>query len=98
MTSTPRMEMRVLDAADIERLAAFRAQLTGRPVVRRDPDWTTLRTPDGQELAWLRASPGSSRRRAGHALFARLAGWLESCLQPQVAERRDAVMASRRAC
>lgn len=97
MTPTPRLEMPVLDAADIERLAAFYAQLTGWPVVRRDPDWVTLRTPDGQELAWLRVSPGSSRRR-GHALFTGLAGRLEGWLQPQVAERRDAVMVSRRAC
>lgn len=98
MTSIPRLEMPVFDAADIEGLAGFYAQLTGWPVVRRDPDWVTLRTPDGQKLAWLRVSPGSSRRRAGHALFARLAGWLESWLRPQVAERRDAVMVSRRAC
>jgi catechol-2,3-dioxygenase len=51
MTVTARLEAVVLDAADIERLASFYAELTGWEIVRRDVDWITLATGDGPELA-----------------------------------------------
>jgi catechol 2,3-dioxygenase-like lactoylglutathione lyase family enzyme len=44
--------MAALDAADIDTLADFYAQLTGWEIVRKDADWITIRTPDGQEVAF----------------------------------------------
>ncbi|MGH8862958.1 MAG: VOC family protein [Jatrophihabitantaceae bacterium] len=52
MTVTGRLEAAVLDAADIEKVAAFYAELAGWDIVRRDPDWITLRAADGQEIAF----------------------------------------------
>ena len=47
-----RLGAMVLDAADIEGIADFYAQLTGWQVASRDPDWITLRTSDGQEIGF----------------------------------------------
>ncbi|WP_460407545.1 VOC family protein [Actinophytocola sediminis] len=55
MTVTGRLEGAALDAADIERLATFYAELTGWRTVRQVPDWITLRAGDGQEVAFQRA-------------------------------------------
>lgn len=44
--------MVAFDAPDIDRLAAFYADLTGWQVVSKDSDWNTLRTADGQEVAF----------------------------------------------
>jgi hypothetical protein len=44
--------MPVLDAAGIERLAAFCSRLAGWPVVSTEPGWITVRTPDGQDVAF----------------------------------------------
>lgn len=44
--------MPVLDAAGIERLAAFYSRLAGSPVVSTEPGWITVRTPDGQDVAF----------------------------------------------
>ncbi|MDQ1687379.1 MAG: hypothetical protein QOK42_354, partial [Frankiaceae bacterium] len=41
-----------LDAPDIERLASFYSDLTGGQVVRKVPDWITLRLPTGPEIAF----------------------------------------------
>jgi catechol 2,3-dioxygenase-like lactoylglutathione lyase family enzyme len=52
MTTTGRLELVALDAADIDSLADFYARLTGWEIVRKDSDWITIRTPDGQEVAF----------------------------------------------
>ena len=52
MTVTGRLELVALDAPDIEKLAAFYAELTGWQIVRKDADWITMRTGDGQEVAF----------------------------------------------
>ncbi len=52
MTVTARLEMPALDAADIDTLSAFYAELTGWPIIRKESDWITLKTGDGQELAF----------------------------------------------
>jgi len=52
MTTTGRLEFVVLDARDIEQLAAFYSQLTGWQVHTKDASWITLAAPDGTELAF----------------------------------------------
>ncbi len=52
MTVTGRLELLALDAPDIEKLASFYAELAGWEIVRRESDWITMRTPDGQEIAF----------------------------------------------
>jgi catechol 2,3-dioxygenase-like lactoylglutathione lyase family enzyme len=52
MTVTGRLEMAAFDAADIDTLASFYAELTGWTIARKEHDWITLRTGDGQELAF----------------------------------------------
>jgi len=52
MTSTARLELVALDAPDIEGLAAFYTELTGGDVVRRVPDWITVRLATGQEIGF----------------------------------------------
>jgi catechol-2,3-dioxygenase len=52
MTVTGRLELLALDAPDIGALASFYAQLAGWEIVRSDSDWITMRTGDGQELAF----------------------------------------------
>jgi catechol 2,3-dioxygenase-like lactoylglutathione lyase family enzyme len=52
MTSTAQLELVALDAPDIETLASFYAELTGWEVVRKEPDWITVRTGDGHEVAF----------------------------------------------
>ncbi len=49
MTATPRMTLTaaVLDAPDPRALAAFYRELLGWPVGTDEPDWVTLRPPDG---------------------------------------------------
>ena len=61
------------DAADIEGLADFYAQLTGWQVVSRDSDWITLRTSAGEEVAFQLAPdhvapewPGQQRPQQVH--------------------------------
>jgi catechol 2,3-dioxygenase-like lactoylglutathione lyase family enzyme len=52
MTSTGQIELVALDAQDIETLASFYAELTGWELVRKEPDWITVRTGDGREVAF----------------------------------------------
>lgn len=73
MTTTARLEMVAIDAPDIEALAAFYAELTGWQVVGKEPDWITLRAPDGQEVAFQLAPdhvapqwPGQERPQQFH--------------------------------
>jgi predicted enzyme related to lactoylglutathione lyase len=55
MTVTRHLDMVALDAADIDALSSFYAELTGWDVADTDADWITLRTPDGQQVAFQRA-------------------------------------------
>jgi catechol-2,3-dioxygenase len=52
MTVTGRLELVAFDAPDIEKLASFYTELTGWTIVRKDSDWITIRTGDGQEIAF----------------------------------------------
>ena len=52
MTVTGRLELVALDAPDIEKLASFYAELAGWEIIRKDSDWITIRTGDGQEIAF----------------------------------------------
>ncbi len=52
MTMTGRLEVVAFDAADIDTLASFYAELAGWEIIRKEPDWITLRTGDGQEIAF----------------------------------------------
>jgi catechol-2,3-dioxygenase len=52
MTVTGRLELVALDAPDIEKLASFYAELAGWEIIRKDSDWITVRTGDGQEIAF----------------------------------------------
>jgi catechol-2,3-dioxygenase len=55
MTVTGRLELVALDARDIEGLAAFYAELAGWEIIRKDPEWITIRTADDQEISVQRA-------------------------------------------
>ncbi|WP_096303573.1 VOC family protein [Jatrophihabitans sp. GAS493] len=52
MTSIGRLELAALDARDIDTLASFYTTLTGWEIARKESDWITIRTTDGQELAF----------------------------------------------
>jgi catechol-2,3-dioxygenase len=73
MTATIRVELVALDAADIDTLSSFYADLTGGEIVRREPDWITLRMPSGPEIAFQLAPdhlapdwPGQQRPQQVH--------------------------------
>ena len=51
MTTTGRLELTALDAADIEKLASFYVELTGWKIARTDTDWIAIQAEDGQEIA-----------------------------------------------
>jgi catechol 2,3-dioxygenase-like lactoylglutathione lyase family enzyme len=52
MTITGRIADVAIDAADIERLAAFYAELTGWEIASKDSDWISIRVPGGREIAF----------------------------------------------
>jgi catechol 2,3-dioxygenase-like lactoylglutathione lyase family enzyme len=56
MTVTGRLELVALDAPDIEKLADFYAELAGWEIIRKESDWITMRTGDGQEIAFQLAA------------------------------------------
>jgi len=56
MTVTGRLDLIVIDARDIEKLAEFYAGLAGWEIIRKEPDWITVRTGDGQEIAFQLAA------------------------------------------
>ena len=73
MTVTGRLEAVVFDARDIETLASFYADLAGWEIVRKASDWITLRTGDGQEVAFQLAPdhvapqwPGQEQPQQAH--------------------------------
>jgi catechol-2,3-dioxygenase len=73
MTVTGRLEVVALDAADIDTLASFYAELTGWQIVSKDTDWITVRAGDGQQVAFQLAPdhvapdwPGQERPQQFH--------------------------------
>jgi catechol 2,3-dioxygenase-like lactoylglutathione lyase family enzyme len=52
MTVTGRLELVAFDAPNIDRVASFYAELAGWEIARRESDWITVRTGDGQEVAF----------------------------------------------
>jgi predicted enzyme related to lactoylglutathione lyase len=52
MTVTGRLQLVAFDAPDIDKLASFYAGLAGWEITDRDTDWITVRTGDGQEIAF----------------------------------------------
>jgi catechol-2,3-dioxygenase len=55
MTGIGRLELAAFDAADIERVAGFYAELAGWETVRKVDGWITLRLGDGQEVGFQHA-------------------------------------------
>ena len=55
MTTTGRLEVVAFDAPDIEKLASFYSELAGWEIIDKDPVWITVRTRDGQHIAFQRA-------------------------------------------
>jgi catechol 2,3-dioxygenase-like lactoylglutathione lyase family enzyme len=55
MTETASLDLAIFDAADIDRVGRFYAELTGWDIVRQDDDRFGVRTPDGQEVEFQRA-------------------------------------------
>ena len=55
MTVTARLDLAIFDAADIDRVGAFYARLTGWDVCRQDSERFGVRSPDGQEVEFQRA-------------------------------------------
>ncbi|MEH1164111.1 VOC family protein [Micromonospora sp. CPCC 205539] len=55
MTAKANLDLAIFDAADINKVGAFYAQLTGWDVVRQESDRFGIRTPDGQEVEFQRA-------------------------------------------
>jgi catechol 2,3-dioxygenase-like lactoylglutathione lyase family enzyme len=73
MTVKAPLDLAIFDAADINRVGGFYAELTGWEVVRRDDDRFGVRTPDGQEIEFQRAPdhvapqwPGQERPQQFH--------------------------------
>jgi catechol 2,3-dioxygenase-like lactoylglutathione lyase family enzyme len=68
MTVTGRLGAVALDAAEIEKMASFYAELTGWELVSKDPTWMALRTPDGPEVAFQLAPDHVAPRWPGQEL------------------------------
>jgi catechol-2,3-dioxygenase len=73
MTVTARLDLAIFDAADIDKVGSFYAEMTGWDVVRKDSDRFGVRTPDGQEIEFQRAPdhvapqwPGQERPQQFH--------------------------------
>ena len=73
MTAFAMLDTAIFDAADIERVGSFYAQLTGWDVVRQTDDRFAVRAPNGQELEFQRAPdhvaprwPGQERPQQFH--------------------------------
>ena len=71
--TTGRLDGAALDAADIDTLASFYAELAGWQIVRKDTDWITVRAGDGQEISFQLAPdhlppqwPGQERPQQFH--------------------------------
>jgi predicted enzyme related to lactoylglutathione lyase len=55
MTVTAELDLAIFDAADIAKVGAFYAELTGWEVVRQDADRFGVQTPDGRQIEWQHA-------------------------------------------
>ena len=73
MDAIARLDLVIVDAADIDRVGTFYADLTGWEVVRQEADRFGLRAPDGQEVEFQRAPdhvapqwPGQERPQQFH--------------------------------
>ena len=73
MTVTARLDLAIFDAADIERVGSFYAELTRWDVFRQDSERFGLRPPDGVEIEFQRAPdhvapqwPGQDRPQQFH--------------------------------
>lgn len=73
MTVTARLGTIIFDAADIETVASFYADLTGWETTDHSSDWITLRSGDGQDVAFQLAPdhvppqwPGQERPQQVH--------------------------------
>jgi predicted enzyme related to lactoylglutathione lyase len=67
MPVTGRLDVAALDAANIEQLASFYAELADWKIVRKDPDWINVRTADGQEIAFQLAPDHTAPEWPGQA-------------------------------
>jgi len=61
LTPTLKMFSTVLDAPDAAELAAFYRRLLGWPVEKEEPDWITLRDPDGGTGLSFQTEPAYAR-------------------------------------
>ncbi|HVQ91130.1 MAG TPA: VOC family protein [Mycobacteriales bacterium] len=73
MTQIAQLDLAIFDAADIEKVGSFYAELTGWDVVRKDSDRFGVRSPNGQEIEFQRAPdhvaprwPGQERPQQFH--------------------------------
>jgi catechol-2,3-dioxygenase len=73
MTQIAQLDLAIFDAADIEKVGSFYAELTGWDVVRKDADRFGVRSPNGQEIEFQRAPdhvapqwPGQERPQQFH--------------------------------
>ena len=73
MDAIARLDLVIVDAADIDRVGTFYADLTGWEVVRKEADRFGVRAPDGQEVEFQRAPdhvppqwPGQERPQQFH--------------------------------
>ncbi|HET9139795.1 VOC family protein [Actinophytocola sp.] len=67
MTVTAALDLAIFDAADIDKVGSFYAELTGWDVVRQDSDRFGVRAPDGQEVEFQRAPDHVAPRWPGQA-------------------------------
>lgn len=68
MTVTAQLDLAIFDAADIDRVGSFYAELTGWEVVRKDAERFGVRTPDGQEVEFQHAPDHIPPRWPGQQL------------------------------
>jgi predicted enzyme related to lactoylglutathione lyase len=73
MSVNAQLDLAIFDAADIDRVGSFYAELTGWDVVRKDADRFGIRAPDGREIEFQRAPdhvapqwPGQQRPQQFH--------------------------------
>jgi catechol 2,3-dioxygenase-like lactoylglutathione lyase family enzyme len=68
MTVTGTLELVAFDTVDVRMLADFYVQLTGWEVVRTVPDWITVQSPDGQQVAFQQVATHVPPRWPGQEL------------------------------
>ena len=68
MTDTGTLELVAFDTVDARKLADFYVQLAGWEVVRAVPDWITVQTADGQQIAFQQVASHVSPQWPGQEL------------------------------